>query len=281
MNLEDHREKFNKRWNISSDYTPEEAFKGFKKRILYLLNNIDSLVTNEGHISFCQYYAIEPKFTEVTVYDEILLESGEPKQITIINYLKQLKFSEFLRCIEVIHSLEKSKEYGKDNLNEYLFKEISTLIEYSSGVNFRLGKDNKGYIFFYKSGEELLDKRVVNHALSFLRNDENKLFVEALKFFEQKKYTDSAERLRKTIESFLRYKLENKKGLKENIKELGKTLKNNKSDKDIRKVIFSTFGYLDNYFNDNSKHKSKVDENENEYLIYQCSLLMNYINRLL
>ncbi len=281
MSLEDHRENFNRRWNISTDCTPEEAFKGFKRRMLNLHNNIDSLVTNEGHISFYQYYAIKPEFTRDHSAPITAKNFANPPQktVTIINHLKKLQFLEFLQCIEVIHRLEKSKEYREDNLNEYLFKEISTSIQYSLGVTFHLGKDNKGYILFYKSGEKELDEKVVNKTLSFLDDNSNKHFEDALSMYFNGKHVESAEKLRRTLEEFLKYKLGNSRGLNNNIKELRLKLKNKGIDGSVRNIIFQNFNYLDKYYNDNSKHNSKnISENENEFLIYQTGVLINYIN---
>lgn len=69
-------------------------------------------------------------------------------------------------------------------------------------------------------------------------------------------------------------------GLKANITELQKKLKLGDKDKQVRNIIGATFNFLDQYFNDNSKHNDgDINDSENEFLIYQTGLLMRYINR--
>jgi len=47
-------------------------------------------------------------------------------------------------------------------------------------------------------------------------------------------------------------------------------------------VIFQIFSYLDQYFNENSKHQDgDIDEIENEFLVYQTGLLMRCLNRVI
>ena len=87
--------------------------------------------------------------------------------------------------------------------------------------------------------------------------------------------------MRRSIEEFLRYRLENKTGLKENINVLQKELKNN-SNPEVRNIIFQTFNYLDKYFNEHSKHgDGNINASENEFLIYQSGLLLRYINKVI
>ena len=82
------------------------------------------------------------------------------------------------------------------------------------------------------------------------------------------------------MEEFLRIKLKNNAGLKANILEVSKKLKDENSPVQARNIIVSIFNYVDNYFNEESKHKDgDLKENEAEFLIYQIALLMRYINK--
>ena len=118
--------------------------------------------------------------------------------------------------------------------------------------------------------------------LLFLNESSNNHFIDALRFYQSKDYVKSADSLRRTVEEFLHYKLSNSTGLKGNISKLQKILKEDKKDSNIRNILFSVFRYLDEYFNDNSKHNDgNIDDTECEYLIYQTGVLLRYINRAL
>lgn len=71
------------------------------------------------------------------------------------------------------------------------------------------------------------------------------------------------------------------KNFKPSMKNLDwKKLKSDGRDPQVRNVIFQVFSYLDQYFNENSKHKDgDIDSAENEYLIYQIGLLMRYLDK--
>ena len=67
--------------------------------------------------------------------------------------------------------------------------------------------------------------------------------------------------------------------MKIRISEFQTKLKSDKRDAQVRNIIGSIFNYLDQYFNENSKHNDgDIDDAENEFLIYQTGLLMRYLN---
>lgn len=123
---------------------------------------------------------------------------------------------------------------------------------------------------------------MVNLPLSFLNKESTDHFVQALQFYQTKKHVKSAESLRRSLEEFLRNKLQNFKGLSANIKELQTKLKVDGRDAQVKNIIGSIFKYLDQYFNKNSKHNDgDIDDSENEFLIYQVGLLMRYLNNVM
>ena len=55
-------------------------------------------------------------------------------------------------------------------------------------------------------------------------------------------------------------------------------MKEDKRDPVIRNIISQVFSYLDQYFNENSKHANgDINNIENEFLIYRIGILMRYI----
>jgi hypothetical protein len=74
--------------------------------------------------------------------------------------------------------------------------------------------------------------------------------------------------------------LQNSKGLNANIGELQLKLKADGRASEIRNIIFQIFNYLDSFYNEHSKHNDgDINEEENEYLIYQTGVLMRYIDK--
>jgi len=268
-------EKFNKRWNITSADSYEESFKKFKTRILNIFSDIDRHITDESITAFCQYYGIKEEW-----------HSGMMDNVWSTNIIDRLKAEEnekeFYRLIELIFSLDITSTVGYDRRYTYskniLLRDVMNAVELSD-VNVAITVSNEE-VLLYPRGEKSFDEELVNRTLSFLNDQSNAHFEHALKFYQAKNSVKSAESLRRSLEEFLRFKLQNTKGLDANIAELQKRLKADQRDPQVRNVIFQTFNYLDQYFNDNSKHKDgDIDPAENEFLIYQTGLLMRYLDQ--
>jgi len=274
MNLKDKMEQFNKRWEIISAESYAESFQKFKVRILNILRDIDQHVTKESIADFCQYCGIEENRSTF----------GLGSQGT--NIIRQLRTEEdevkFYKLIELIFSLDINPvvaDYGGwVHYKDILFKKVSEAIELSN-VNLAIMVSNNE-IILYPKGEKILDEELVNSPLSFLNKVSSEHFVQALKFCQSKNHIKSAESLRRSLEEFLRYKLKTTKGLDTNITELQKILKSDGRAAQARNIMGLTFKYLDQYFNENSKHNDgDINDSENEFLIYQTGLLMRYTNK--
>jgi len=271
MEIKKDLQEFNKRWGIIEDSTYGEEFIKFKKRVLNILLHIDEHVSNNNISLFCQILGIQEKW-ESGIY-------GDYSEIIINELIKENTEKEFYRLIHIIFNyLEIGTLY-----RESFIKKLSDAIELSN-VNLAITSKN-GKIILYPKGETALDKILVNEVLSFLNDESQKHFVDALNSylnFSRKNAIKSAESIRRSLEEFLRFKLKNKKGLKENLVELQKRHKAKNRDPILRNIIFQIFSYLDTYFNENSKHKDgNIDEPENEFLIYQSGLLMRYIHKII
>ena len=275
MDPKEQKKNFNKRWNITTSVSAEEAFRNFKQRILNVFRHIENRLTGESITKFCQIYSIDEqwKYIESTRLSE-----------NIVNQIKKENDPiEIYRAIEIILSLT-FKDYmdyeSRRTVNDRskTVRNIKEAIEMSD-VNVTMTESSDGQITLYPKGEEKLDEKLVNKTFLFLNIKSNTHFEEALKFYKNNNPVKSAESLRRALEEFLRYKLKNDKGLKANIDFLQKTLEEKNIKKIIRNIIFQTFDCLDKYFNENSKHKDgNIDEVENEFLIYQTGLLLRYIN---
>lgn len=279
--IKEKMDKFNQRWKLSKiDINPQEEFLKFKRRILNFLSDIDQHVSEASVSAFCNYYGIP----EIWINDRYSYQKWSGPNI--IDKLKNENDPvEFYRLLEVIFSLDINTQYsiGGHSIeysNGILYQKLQQSIQFSN-IDLAVKKLEEGEIIFYSKGEEIFDEELVNKPLDFLDEKSNKHFIDALKFYQAKNYIKSAESLRRTLEEFLRFKLNNQKGLQANKDELGKSLKSS-VDSQIRNVIIQVFGYLDQYFNENSKHNDgELDDAENEFLIYQVGLLLRYINQVI
>lgn len=276
-NLKEKMKKFDQRWDIKDDATSEENFNKFKIRVLNILGDIDNHVIDEDISLFCRFYGIPEKWGYSYSGDQKFSEN-------IINKLNSEDVQiEFFKLLEVIFSLEIKNSLYYNGASAYskkkIYKELCEAISFSN-INLVTTQVDTGEIIFYPKGEEKLDEDLVNNVLSFLDEKSNNHFVEALKFYSDKRWIKSAESLRRSLEEFLRVKLKNSAGLKANTLEISKRLKDENSPAQARNIIVCVFDYIDKYFNNESKHRDgDLEENEAEFLIYQISLLMRYINK--
>lgn len=275
MNLKEKMEKFNKRWSVISADTYEDAFRKFKVRMLNIFEGIDGHMTDESITAFCQYYGIKEVWHTQPYGDHSWSTNVSDK-------LKQeTDEKEFYRLIELIFSLDITQTGGYRGETTYgrsiLFDKVVAAVDLSDTNVSITAKD--GEVILYPKGEKKLDEELVDSPLSFLNKESAEHFIQALQFYQAKKHIKSAESLRRGLEEFLRYKLKNTRGLNANITELQTKLKQDKRDAQVRNIIGTTLNYLDQYFNENSKHNDgDINDSENEFLIYQFGLLTRYVN---
>lgn len=272
MNLKEKMKRFDQRWNVSNKESEADKFYKLKVRILNVLKNCS--FSADDVFNFSQFFGLEENYRNFNngIYNYMICEKLSSEQ----------DFQYFFKILEVVFTLNFSDTnpfYSNPNKIS-TYKNICDAIDLSD-VNVSTSMINKTReIIFYSKGEKILDEDLVNSVLSFLDKKSNDHFVEALKLYSDKKWIKSAESLRMSLEEFLRVKLENKAGLKANMLEISKRLKDENSPAQARNIIVSIFNYIDTYFNEESKHRDgDLEENEAEFLIYQVALLMRYINK--
>jgi len=279
MDFQEKMQRFNQRWNITSSDSYEEAFLKFKTRVLNIFDKIDNHLTEESITAFCQYYGIKEEWHSQTY--------GDYAWSTLVadRLNEEDNEMEFYRLIELILSLDIRPSMGYDRSEVYswrlLVQGIIEAIELSA-VNVAISVTSDDDVILFPKGEKELDDKLVNSPLSFLMGESSEHFIQALKFYQAKKYVKSAESLRRSLEEFLRAKLNNQQGLKANLSEMQQALKKDGRDSNVRNITFQIFNYLDKYFNENSKHNDgEIDGPENEFLIYHTGLLMRFIESVL
>jgi len=276
MNISEQMQKFNKRWNTSSDVSYEEEFKKFKTRILDIVKDIDDHLSKDSITEFCQFYGIPERWSTNDYSGHKWSSNVEDKFKSETNEI------EFYRLIEILFTLKiyEKSDYSRQIVfsRNILFKKIQKALEFSN-VNLTIAAVD-GDVVLYPKGEKLLDEELVNLPLSFLDKTSASHFTDALSFYQSKNSIKSADSLRRSLEEFLKYKLKNTKGLKANLVEFQIKLKSDGGDAQIRNVIGSIPSFLDSFFNENTKHNDgDINENENEFLIYQIGLLLRYFDK--
>lgn len=277
----DFRQKykaFKKRFEVADkQLDPVKEFQVFKQRILNICEYIDIHVEDEGVVRFCTWLG-----------KPVIRYKGAVKHFHNIRdaLAEETDEAQFYFLIELIFALPiKTESYGQNvrYSRNILYQKVVEAFHISD-INANLTVvDNE--VLVYPRGEDVLDKGLVEEVFEFLNVDSQKHFVTALKFYKKgadESCIKSAESIRRCLEEFLRFKLNNSKGLDGNLKELLARFKNLKISAQIKEIVHQCLACLDEYFNEHSKHKDgKIGEAENEFLLYQSGLLMRYINKVL
>lgn len=258
---------FRRRWGL-----PEEDFdKRFQKtvyRVLAITGN--DIEVEESKLKTLAYtagasmdtYVCGNSFYSWEAYFNVkkyLLEAKQPYELAE-------KIENLLKCHGILNDSQKERV-------------VNTINDGNIGIRIIKNKDND-YIT-YPQGEPMLDEKVVDRALLSLDGDSAKEYKKALKACASKRWNDSSENTRRTLEEYLRQYLNNKAGLEANSSKIGKFLKDANVAEHFRISIVNQIKTLENQYNSGSKHNSKTQgAAEAEYLIYSVGIVVNTLEQL-
>lgn len=257
---------FRRRWGL-----PEEDFdKRFQKtvyRVLVITGNdieieeskLKTLAYTAG-VSMDTYVWDSPSYGwayfDVKKY---LLGAKQPPELAE-------KIENLLKCYGILNDSQKGRV-------------VNTINDGNIGI--RIIKNKDGDYITYPQGEPMLDEKVVDRALLSLDGDSAKEYKKALKAYASKRWNDSSENTRRTLEEYLRQYLNNKAGLEANSSKIGKFLKDADVAEHFRISIVNQIKTLENQYNSGSKHNSKTQgAAEAEYLIYSVGVIVNTLEQL-
>jgi hypothetical protein len=274
--IKDRMSQFNKRWSITDEISLGDEVRKFKTRILNSFKDIDEEVTRQSVHQFCMVLGVE----EVWEWPDVMGGLTEQYSTNIKDELyKAQSVNDLCRLLEVISCLQ----FGNEVKYRKFLLEVIEIVSVSN-VNVSVNLDKAGYLFFYPQGETQLDQELIESPLSFLEGSSLEHFIDALKSYQinsDKERISSVKSLRRCLEEFLRTKFDNKAVLKTNSTKLQELLKESKTDPQLKNIILQIPAYLDQYFNENEKHEDgEIDENENEFLIYQVGLILRYVSKI-
>lgn len=255
---------FRRRWGLSEP-SIEDNITTAIYRIRALIG--DSLyVRDRSKLNKFAFIAAVP----LEKYIELTYEGGEfnfKKYFSCI--VSTVALAEKLECILVSSVISDNQ------------KDMIVMIINNENVGIRISKDKRGKYVTYPQGEPMLDEKVVERTLLSLDGESANEYEKALKAYASKRWNDSSENTRRTLEEYLRQYLNNKKGLKANIETIGGFLKESGVAEHFRNSIVNQIRTLETQYNSGSKHNSKTQGAvEAEYLIYSVGVIVNTLEQL-
>ena len=264
MKWVDYREK------LGIGFSDSEKFQLLKMKIINIFKEIQYTFPyqKDSYLGFCnmtghEYYSDSRPFSHV------------------IDYLsRQLDLKEFLSIyIAFVNTYVEAN--GSDYDNRNIFINILTKMMEEAKINFDIQKDEvKNEYFIFPKGAAELDDALVSEPLEWLTAYPiaHKTFIVALKQYSDGVYIrDTADNFRKSLEEFLKEFFNNNKNLSNNIKEVGKFLKENGADNDIVSILVGLSNSYDKLNNKIAKHNDKVDARFLEFLMYQTGLFIRML----
>mgnify|MGYP000924931547 CR=1 FL=1 len=257
---------FRRRWGL-----PEEDFdKRFQKtvyRVLVITGN--DIEVEESKLKTLAYTAGASMDTYVwdspsygwAYFDvkKYLLGAKQPPELAE-------KIENLLKCYGILNDSQKERV-------------VNTINDGNIGI--RVSKDKKGNYITYPQGEPMLDEKVVDRALLSLDGKSASEYENALEAYDSGRWNESSNGTRRALEEYLKQYLNNKKGLKANIKTIGSVLKESGVAEHFCNSIINQLRTLDSHYNSGSKHNSKTQgATEAEYLIYSVGVVVNTLEQL-
>ncbi len=218
----------------------------------------------------------------------------------IWDYLSEVdNLHELVKCIQCVFWLQDDVDFDEqESWGEYIgwpfLQSILRDIEISRvhiAVKTPTLWANMRDTIFYPSGAQLLDENLVNDNLEWLdgySESAKESFTSALSEFSEKHYLDSIDKMRKSLETFMKSLFHNDKSLEKNLKEghAGVFLENSKNVSSYTKNMYGAIlhSYIE-YQNNVAKHlkdrnRPEPTEAEAEFIIYQTGSLMRFLIQL-
>lgn len=239
-------------------------------------DGIENSLTLESHTLFCREFSIVPTWSYKSRYYPTLGKRSD----SIMAFLKKISNNteQFLYAVTLLLNLE----YETEELHEYIVNEIDSIFSQLNTSRRLIKQKGTGIIMIISSIEPELDKQIIDKALSFLDLKSNEEFVEALKGLSSNSNQErlkAIEKLRRTIEEFLRYKLGNNANFNNNTTVVSRLLKQKDINKMIIKEITSSMAWFESLCNEHTKHgSSSISSEELEYLVYYVGNILKYLD---
>lgn len=225
-----------------------------------------SAVSQKEYRTFCAITGTEYgdvlSMTQIKIR-EVLIANKSPFKKFLSYYVA------FINCLSNREDGIKQKELL--NLLNEAFNE--------SRLRYALLKDDNNYFVFPRGAKEL-DDALISEPLEWLKDYPNtrKTYIIALKQYSEGIYIrDTADNLRKALETFLQEFLDNKKNLETNKNEICKYLGVQGIDAGVAGLFQPLINAYKNINDRIVKHNDAVDEKLLEFLLYQTGVLIRMV----
>lgn len=266
---------FQQRWNFY--YNDERKILEFKKRCLNSFAKIlgFKFITDkypEGE--FCYIIGIHEPKNIFNIGLNTNFKFNPQDSIAYKTLAETEDLIEFLFIIESITLIESLP-------NELIEKFIDEIIDNVQITNLNINvKKDENEIIFYPKGAKLLDEKLINDNLDWLREypQTHKLFKNLLNKIE--KHDDARniiDDLRLSLETFLKSKLNNSKSLENQISELGQYLKNKETNSEIMNLFVKLIDYYSKFQNEKIKHSDLAKKEEVEFVMYLTATFIRFL----
>lgn len=239
-----------------------------------LFNVLDDLYDMDNQISEEEYF----EFCRQTGYPmQHGITSGEGWNIVMkILHSNSRTIKEFLPYYVYFIKCQKDDKYKSWTKKQ--FKNLICNCLKETHIPFDIFEENDYFIF--PKGAKELDDALVSEPLEWLQDYPNarKTYITSLKQYSEGIYIrDTADNLRKALETFLQEFLGNTKNLETNKTEICKYLGEQGVDAGITGLFQPLINSYKNINDRIAKHNDAVDEKLLEFLLYQTGVLMRMV----
>lgn len=270
LNFIDYR----KRLGISI-YDSDKQAMFVAKIYNYIENGASIKYSRSSQRAFCNMIGvmIEKEQTPIKIKEII----NAPKELqNAWTYLSQKteSFTDFLSCVIALINTYSDDYQEKEKLTNYIIDSLE-----QCSIKCDILKDSDG-IFAFPKGAKELDDALVSEPLEWLKDYPNarKTYITALKQYSDGEYIrDTADNLRKALETFLQEFLDNSKNLETNKNEISKYLGSQNVDAGFSSFFQSIINAYKNINDKTAKHNDAVDKKMLEFLLYQTGVLIRMI----
>lgn len=266
-------ENFYQRWSIQT--TEAERWESFKNRVLnsYSAHIGFQIMETDKEDEFHELIGIHNKKVnspwKIGGFDQILAHSP-----TYSYLFSQTDIRKFILGIEVLFWMDSLEPKHKQ-----LFLSGIKDAVVATGVPLVV-KEANGEVLFFPAGAKLLDEKLVNDNLDWLRDYPKtyESFKGALLLVnEENKERHVIDNLRLALEMLLKDILGNNKSIENQKAELGKFLKDNKTAPEISNLLWQVLDYYSKYQNNYVKHDNNIQPGEMEFILYLTGTIIRFL----
>lgn len=270
MDFIDYRKK------LGINFFDDDKQKMFVAKVYnYIENGASIKYSRNSQRAFCNMIGIMIEKEQTTISIKEIMKAPKELQNAWIYLSKRTEnFPDFLSCVVALINTYSDDIQEKEKLKQYIIDSLE-----QCSIKFDILEDSDG-IFVFPKGAKELDDALVSEPLEWLKDypKARKTYITALKQYSDGVYIrDTADNLRKALETFLQEFLNNNKNLETNKTELGKYFATQNVDSGFIAFFQSVINTYKNVNDRAVKHNDAVDEKLLEFLLYQTGVLIRMV----